>query len=131
VKFFSLPGVLKACSLPLWFPFFGRDQFAAPAGQTGLHVMAHRDDHLGEFVRLGSQLSYRFLVCVLVANKPLRQPEQLEQGDQLRQRQSLGFLDVLERHQLFQRHLGGFAQVGCVEFLAGQADIGTLARRRS
>ena len=59
-------------------------------------MLGDRDDLLGQFVGLRPKLLDRLLVRVRVADQPFGQPQQLEQGDQLGQRQTLGLLDVLE-----------------------------------
>ncbi len=118
--------------LPVLVPILAGYQFAVPAGQAGLDVLGDRDDLLGQFVGLRAELLDRLLVGVRVADQPLGQPQQIEQGDQLSQGQPLGLFDVLEGEQLLQGRLPGFAQVGGVESLAGYAegDVAVLHQRQ-
>ena len=104
------------------------DQFAPPARQSGLDMLGHGDDLLGQFVGFQSELFDRFFVCGFVADQSFGQTQQLEQSDEFGQRQALGLLNVLKGDQLIYGRFGSFTQVGGVEFLArhAQGDVAVL-----
>ena len=67
--------------------------------------------------------------CALaIPDEPFGQTEQLEEGDQLGDRNALGLLDVLELEERIDRHLRRLVDVGGVELLPRQAqgDVAVL-----